>query len=140
MRTILTDAGAKMGDVNLAQDLLDGVTDALDDVGDTRTMRIITEGLLNISDPGAGRPRTSEDFPVEAFLYDYKDEYIDGKVVLKGDRKALLSIDPLTSAQISGIKQGAKLIDGSDTYTVVSTEKVETAGVTVTIILQIRGA
>lgn len=129
-----------MGDVSIAQDLLDGVADALADVGDTRTMRIITEGSLNLSDPGAGKPRTPEDFLVEALLYDYEDDYIDGTTILAGDRQALLSVEPLTSGQISGIKQGAKLIDGSEIYSVISTNKIETAGIIVTIILQIRGA
>lgn len=129
-----------MGDTSIAQDILEGVADALDAVGDTRTMRIITEGALDINDPGAGRPRTPEEFGVEAFLYDYEDEYINGTSILKGDRKAILSIEPLTAAQISGIKQGAKLIDGSDIYTVEGTEGIETAGITVTIILHVRGA
>lgn len=129
-----------MGDLSIAQDLLDGVVDALGDLGDTRTVRIVTEGALDIGDPGAGRPKTNEDVPVEALLYDFEDEYIDGTTVLKGDRKAIISIEPLTVAQVAGIEQGAKLIDGSDIYTIEGTNEIEVAGTPVTIILHVRGA
>jgi hypothetical protein len=129
-----------MGDPTLAQDLLDGVTDALADVGDTRTLRIFTEGALTPGDPGEGKPRTYEDVAVEAILYDYKDHYIDETTVKTGDRKALIAINPLSVPQVAGIKQGAKLIDGSDVFTVVNVEKIEAAGILVTVILQIRGA
>lgn len=129
-----------MGDTSIAQDVLDGVADALADLGDTRTVRIFTEGSLNLSDPGAGKPKTPEDVPVEALLYDFEDEYVDGETVLKGDRKAIVDIGQLSAAQLSGIKQGSMLIDGSDNWTIVSKNDIEVAGIIVTIILHIRGA
>jgi hypothetical protein len=129
-----------MGDTSIAQDILDGVTDALADLGDTRTVRIFTEGSLDPGDPGAGRPKTPEDVPVEALLYDFEDEYVDGKTVLKGDRNALIDIGQLSAAQLSGIEQGSLLIDGSDNWTVVGKVEVEAAGVTVAVILHVRGA
>jgi hypothetical protein len=129
-----------MGDTSIAQDLLDGVTDALGDLGDTRTIRIFSEGSLNLSDPGAGRPKTPENIPVEALLYDFEDKYFDGKTVLKGDRNALIDISQLSAAQLSGVKQGSLLIDGSDNWTVVAKNMIEVAGVTVAVILHIRGA
>lgn len=129
-----------MGDTSIAQDIIDGVADALGDLGDTRTVRILTEGALTPGDPGAGKPRTPEDVSVEALLYDYEDRYVDETVILRGDRRAILSIGPLSVAQIDGIKQGSKLIDGADVYTVVNKGEIEVAGLTVTMILQIRGA
>lgn len=129
-----------MGDTSVAQDLIDGVKDALEVVGDTSTVRIFTEGALDPLDPGAGRPRTPEDLSIEAFLYDFEDEYIDGTNVLKGDRKAILDVSTLTSIQISGIEQGTTLIDGADSYAIVGTEDIEVAGVVVTMILHVRGA
>lgn len=129
-----------MGDTSIAQDVMDGVTDALGDLGDTRTVRIFTEGPLNLGDPGAGKPKTPENIPVETLLYDFEDEYVDGKTILKGDRNAILDIGQLTPAQLAGVKQGAMLVDGSDNYTIVNTSKIEVAGAVVTIILHIRGA
>jgi hypothetical protein len=129
-----------MGDASIAQDLIEGVTDALADLGGTRTVQIYTEGALNPINPGAGKPKIAEDLSVEALLYDYEDSYIDGQTVLRGDRKAIIDIAQLTPTQLSGVAQGAVLIDGSDRYTVVGTSTIEVAGVTVTIILQIRGA
>jgi hypothetical protein len=127
-----------MGDINIAADILSGVTDALGDLGTSRTVRIFTEGVLDPLNPGAGKPRVSEDFPVEALLYDYKDDYINETSILAGDRKAILSIEPLSQAQIDGIQQGSFVIDGTTTYTVVNLQKIEVAGIIVTIILQIR--
>lgn len=129
-----------MGDTSIAQDLIDGVTDALADLGDTRTIQIYTEGALDPADPGAGKPKSAEDLSVEALLYDYEDEYINGQTVLRGDRKAIIDIAALTSTQLAGIGQGSIVIDGSDKYTIIGTSAIEVAGVTVTIILQIRGA
>lgn len=129
-----------MGDPSIAADILAGVTDALADLGDTRTVRIFTEGALTPGDPGAGKPRTPENIPVEALLYDFEDYFSDGTTVKRGDRKAILSLEPLSVAQIESIQQGSFLIDGSDTYTIISTGEVEVAGLTVTMILHIRGA
>jgi hypothetical protein len=129
-----------MGDISIAQDLLSGVTDALADVGATRTVRITTFGALTPGDPGAGGTPTDEDVSVEALLYDYEDKYINNTSILKGDRKAILSIEPLSGAQIAAIKQGVKVIDGTDIYTVVTASPIEVAGTLVTIILHIRGA
>jgi len=129
-----------MGDTSIAQDVIDGVADAMGDLGDTRTIRIFSEGSINLSDPGAGVTRTPENIPVEALLYDFEDEYIDGTTVLKGDRNALIDLAQLTSVQIGGIEQGSLLIDGSDNYTIVSKNEIEVAGVTAALILHIRGA
>lgn len=129
-----------MGDTSIAQDILEGVADALGDLGTTRIVRVFTEGALNPSDPGAGKPRTPENIDVEALLYDYEDSYINGTSILSGDRKAILSLEPLSLAQINAIQQGSFLIDGTDTYTIVNTGKIEVAGVTVTMVVQIRGA
>jgi hypothetical protein len=129
-----------MGDLSIAQDLIDGVADAMADLGASRTVRIFTEGALTPGDPGAGGARTPENLSVEALLYDYEDQYIDETTVLSGDRKAIISIGPLTVAQIGGIEPGSLLVDGADIYTIVKTGEIEVAGVVVTMILQIRGA
>jgi hypothetical protein len=129
-----------MGDISIANDLLSGVTDALADLGSTRTVRITTFGALTLGAPGAGGTPTDEDISVEALLYDFEDKYINNTSILKGDRKAILSIEPLSVAQVNAIKQGVKLIDGTDVYTVVKASPIEVAGTSVTIILHIRGA
>jgi hypothetical protein len=128
-----------MGDLSIAESLLDGVTDALGAVGSTRQVILITDGLINDADPGAGPAQTTETISVEALLYDYEDRYVDGQAILANDRSAILSIQPLTDAQIALIKPGCQLVDGAKTYQVVNTQEIEAAGTIVTIILQIRG-
>lgn len=129
-----------MGDANIAQDILEGVADALSDLGDSRTVRIFTEGALDLNDPGAGAPRTPEDLPVEALLYDFDDELIDNTAVLKGDRNAIIDLNSLTTGQIDSIGQGSLVVDGSDNYTVVQAHRIEVAGIISALILHIRGA
>jgi hypothetical protein len=131
-----------MGDTSIAQDLIDGVVDALGDLGATRTVRIISEGSLDINDPGAGKPRTSEEFSVEALLYYQEEKYIENTVVFSGLRKAIISIEPLSVAQLAGIKQGAKFIvdGGSEIYTIDTVERIEVAGIVVTVIANLQGA
>lgn len=128
-----------MGDVTIAQDLIEGVTDALADLGDTRQVRIVSEGVLDPLNPGAGKPRTTTDTDVEALLYDYEDRYINGASVLEGDRQAIIDIAPLTGAQVAALEPGNFLIDGSKIYSIVRATPIEAAGITVTVVLQIRG-
>ena len=128
-----------MSEAVTAQDFLDAITDVLADLGTTRTVRITTRGALNPSNPGAGPSLSTDDYSVEAILYDYMDSQIDGSTIQTGDRVAVLSIDPLTSGVIDTILPNAKLIDGSTVYTIVRTSPVEVAGEKVTVFLQIRG-
>jgi len=128
-----------MGDLTIAQDLLDGVADALADLGATRKVRVITAGALTPGDPGAGGAQSTADFNVEAVIVDYEERYADGTVVRAGDRQAILSIGPLSATQVAALAPGARLVDGSKTYSVVSANLPEAAGVPVVAILQVRG-
>jgi hypothetical protein len=128
-----------MGDQAIADSLLDGVESALAAVGSTRQVKIITDGVIDPADPGAGPAKTEETVDVEAILYDYADQYVNNTSILAGDRRALISIKPLTTAQRAGVATGNRLIDGTKEYSIVDHEDIETAGIPVTIILQIRG-
>ena len=125
-----------MGD--LANTILSAVDSALSLVGSTRQVKIITEGALNMSNPGAGKAITTETVNVPAVLYDYKDTQIDGTTILTGDRQAIISILNLTADQKAGILAGNYLIDNSVSYTIIKTTKYEIEGVVVTYVLQIR--
>lgn len=129
-----------MGDLLIAQDLLDGVTDALGDLGATRQVRIITRGALTPGNPGAGGSQSVEDVDVEALIYGYDEKYIDGTAIQTGDRQCLLSIGPLTTAQIEAIRPGSRIVDGSNVYSIVNANMIEAAGVPVTAIVQLRGS
>jgi hypothetical protein len=127
-----------MGSPTTAQDFLDAVEDVLDDLGDTRVVRITTYGVIDPADPGAGPSVSTTDYNVDAVLYDYQDRQIDGTAIQQGDRQAVLAVDSLSSAVIAAILPGAKLVDGSTVYSIVRASPVEVAGETVTIFLQIR--
>lgn len=129
-----------MGDLSIAQDILDGVADALNDVGASRVLRILTAGALDPENPGAGAPQTTTDLTVTAILTDYEEKYIDGTLVLDRDKQAVISLSGLSSIQIAGIKPGNFLVDGSEVYKIIRPKKYEVAGVTVATILQLRKA
>jgi hypothetical protein len=129
-----------MGDMTIAQDLLDGVADALADLGSTRQVRIITRGALTPGDPGAGGAQTVVDVNVEAVVAGYDEKYVDGTTIQVGDRLAILSIGPLSTAQVAALKPGARLIDGIQVYSVVAANIPEAAGTPVVAVLQLRGS
>ena len=127
-----------MSDPVTAQDFLDAIEDTLADLGSTREVRVVAYGAINASDPGAGRAQTSTDYEVEALIYDFADDYVDGTTVEQGDRQAIIDLDPLETSVISLIKSDAKIVDGSIIYTIVNVQSVEVAGEKVAMILQLR--
>ena len=128
-----------MGNAALAQDFLDAVRDVLSEVGDTKTFRIVTESAIDINNPGAAPTPSNEDVALEAFLFDFIQEYMPEANVIEGDKMAILSVIDLSSAQIEAIKPGEYLIDGLAMYTIVRTKPVKVAGETITVFVQLKG-
>ena len=128
-----------MSDPTTAQDFLDAVTEVLDSLGSTKSVRVIAYAALDANNPGAGRTQTPTDYSVEAIIYDYDDKYVDGSTIQQGDRAAVLSIDPLDSSVVELIKPNAKLVDGSTIYAIVDVKATEIAGEKVALFLQLRG-
>ncbi len=126
-----------MGDVTIAQDLLEGVEDAMADLGATRTFRIVTYSAPNPSDPGAAPTETPEDVTVEAILFDFDIKYMPKSSVEEGSTLALLSIIDFTDDQVNSLVPGNFLIDGTTTFTIAKARKIEAAGIQVTVILQL---
>ncbi len=128
-----------MGDVSIAQDLLDGVVDAMAEVGSTRTLRLISVDPINPLDPGAAPIETNDDVSIEALLFDFDKRYMSEANITEGGVMALLSVEPLTDAQVVAIVPGNVLIDGSRNYKIVRANPIEAAGITVTVIVQLKG-
>ncbi len=128
-----------MGDVSIAQDLLDGVVDAMADLGTTRTLRLITVDPVNPLDPGASPVETNEDVSIEALLFGFDKRYMPEANITEGEVMSILSIDPLTDAQVAAITPGNILIDGSRNYEIVKAQPIEAAGIIVTVIVQLKG-
>lgn len=128
-----------MGDISIAQDLLDGVVDAMADLGATRTLRIITVDPIDPLDPGAAPVETVENVNVESLLFNFDKRYMPEANVTEGETMALLSVEPLTDAQVEAIVPGNFLVDGSKMYDIVKANPIEAAGVIVTVIVQLKG-
>lgn len=127
-----------MGDVTIAQDLLEGVQDALADLGSTRVFRIITYSTPNPSSPGAAPSETLENVNVEAVLFDFDTKYMPGSTALEGKTLAILSIIDFTTAQLAALKPGNYLIDGTTKFSITKVREIEAAGILVTVILQLK--
>jgi len=128
-----------VGDINIAQDLLGGVMDALVDLGAKRTLKLISVPAIDTVNPGAERSETWDTEDLDALLFEYEDKYMPGSSVRNGSTLAILSIIELTDAQVSLIKPGSRLVDGQTEYEIIKTNPIEVAGIIVTIIVQLKG-
>lgn len=126
-----------MGDTSIAQDILDGVTDALADLGTTRTFRMVAYGSVNPSSPGVAPTETTTDADVEAILFDFDIKWMPDSSVKKGKTLAMIDINGFTAAQLAGLKPGSFLVDGSTEHTIAKVRKIEVAGILVAVILQL---
>lgn len=128
-----------MGDLSIAQDLLDGVVDAMADLGDSRFFRMVTVDPIDPLNPGAAPVETVEDVPVECLLFNFNKKYMPEANVTEGDTMALLSVEPFTDDQVTAICPGNFIVGGSKVYDIVKSNPIEAAGVIVTVIVQLKG-
>lgn len=130
-----------MGDISIAQDLLDGVAEALGVLGSLRNFRLVSTPPVDISNPGETPVETPTDYPLDAYLYAFDNEYMPEANILDGSLMAILSIESLTSEQIEQIEPGNRLIDTTPpgTYEIVRANLIEVAGIKVTAIVQLKG-
>jgi len=131
-----------MGDTTIAQDILDGVADALGDLGAVRKLRIITTPSVDNDNPGATPVETLENVDVDTFLFSFDQEYMPEANVLQGELMGIPSLKDLTTAQITAIKPGNRFVDSvnsNKTYEIVATQPTEVAGVIVTVVVQLKG-
>lgn len=127
-----------MGDLTIAQDIIDGVADVMEAVGAVRQLRIFSYGALTPGNPGAGGTETSSSVNIDAVIVDYTDQEINGSTILAGDRQAIIHIGNLTALQLAGIKSGSQVLDGTTVHRIISTQLVEVSGLTVLAIVQLR--
>ena len=84
-------------------------------------------------DPATGTTTpTYADVATTAAVFDYDQKYIDGTLILAGDKRAYL-------APAHAAKQGDKLAWQSVDYTVVAVKAIAPAGVVVLYEAQLRG-
>lgn len=124
-----------MGNQEINYDFINAITDVIDDIGGTLTLNYSTEGSLTPGNPGAGRTKTLSSKSIQGILTEYEDKYIDGSVIKKGDRLAILSIACLTIE----ITQGMFIVDNGRTYKIINVEKPQVSGSAVTVLAQVRG-
>ncbi len=125
-----------MGDTVIATDVLAGISDAAAELGKSVTLRVWTEtaNWVDANAPSKGKVRTYSDKTATAIIVDFKEKQIDGDIVKRGDKQAIVSLSGLGATPAVA----DQLIDGSVTWEILNVETPEIAGVAVTSILHLR--
>lgn len=103
--------------------------------GKNVTFNSISIGTYN---PVTGLSNTTATYTVKAYFFDYKDSMIDGGSVQKGDRRVVLKPHDTSGLIIPAPKANDTIISGGKTINIVRSEIVESAGVTMCYLLQVR--
>jgi hypothetical protein len=114
-------------------DLAAMADEQLAEFGRACTLGVLVSGSY---DPAEGAATiTTTDYPITATLFDYPQKFIDGSLVLTGDKKALVSARGLAIE----LKPGHVLTDSLGVvYTVVNVKATAPAGTVVLWTLQVR--
>ena len=75
---------------------------------------------------------------VKAYFFDYKDNMVDGSALQKGDRRVVLKTTNTSGTTIPAPKANDTLVSNSKTLKVVKSDIIESAGVPICYLLQVR--
>lgn len=106
------------------------VTRLINDIGDSLTLRKVTEGTYDPS-TGAVSGQTTADTSVKGMLLNYKDYQFSDSQIQRGDRKIVLRASDAVSPQI-----GDLVVDGSVQYKIVDVSQIEESGDIVVYVCQ----
>jgi len=125
-----------MADASIPIDILAGVAEAVEEVGKLMTLRKNSRGSVDPANATAGGALTPSDKSGKVFLFDYKDNSIDGTTILRGDRLALFDLSGFSPAQPE--KDDLLIEDSTTTWKIVETEYTEVQGSRVVCLAQVR--
>jgi hypothetical protein len=113
-----------------------GLRRLLVDHGENLTLRIHTIGTFNTST--LTQARTTTDYTVRGYFYDFSPSMIDGTSVMQGDRRVVL--DSKTSAPITTPepKPNDKIVGNGDVVNIVHVKKIISNGQLMCYILHVR--
>lgn len=113
------------------------VDNLLEAFGENLTLKSYTEGTYN---PNTGSISRSDNGPytVQGYFSDYHLEEIDGQSVVKGDRRATLSVVDTSGVSYNSPSPGDEISGSNDTVSVVSVRTIYSQGVPVCYICQVR--
>lgn len=90
----------------------------IDDIGKDVILRKVTEGAYNVATGSV--TNTTSDETVKAMILNYRDSQFDGSLILQGDRKIVIAAKDATIPQADDL-----IIEGSNTYRLISVRTVE---------------
>ena len=107
--------------------------DMITEFGRTITLRRNNEGVYNpLTDTVTGA--TQIDVPVKAVFTDFKENEIDGTLIVRGDKRVLLA----AAALVAGPEHNDILVDGAEQYHVVELMAVQPGDTAIIYKLQVR--
>lgn len=127
-----------MGDIYVAQELLDTVQEVIADHGWEMTLRRKTYSAIDENDPGAAPTESIFDTLFDGFSYEIESKYVNGTSVLEGDKVLLMDLTDLTTEEIDGISPGNFILDGSESYNIIKSRVYKSNGTPLTVMAQLR--
>lgn len=128
-----------MSDLTISADIISGIKDAMNDLGSTLKLRVMTYETMDVNNPGADLSQSYTDTDFEGLVFDFDEKYMPGSTVLDGDKMVLVSVDGMSVDTIKSIQPGNYIIDDSENYSIIKTAPIRVAGVTVVVIAQVKG-
>lgn len=95
----------------------------IDDIGASVTFRRVSESSYN-SATGTTTSGANQDETVRALFLQYREAEIDGQLIQRGDRRAIVSASGLTKTPAVG----DVFVGKGDTVRVISVQKIEASG------------
>ena len=121
--------------MSIAGDFKEGIAEICAELGKTAAIRRATLGTwVDAAAPSKGLVSSATDIAVSLVMTDYEASVVDGQIIQRGDRMAVVSLEGLS------IVPDTKdfLVDSGITWKIVNVEKPEVNGTTITTILQVR--
>lgn len=120
--------------MSLATDLQGDVANLLNDPDFGRTATFISKAGGSYDETTGAITVTSTNYSVRVMLLTYRDGLVDGELIRRGDRKAIMKAKGFNTVP----KTDDQLLLAGVTYNVIASKPIELTGVYVLFTLQIR--
>ena len=88
--------------------------------------------------PITGLSNTITSYTVKAYFFDYRDNMVDGNSVQKGDRRVAIKPFDIENVTTPSPKANDTITSGGKTLNIVRSDIIESAGVIMCYLLQVR--
>ncbi len=113
-----------------------GLRRLLEEHGQNLTLKVYTLGSFDTAT--LTQARTSTDYTVKTYLYDFTPNMIDGTSVLRGDRRAVLDSKTSAGSATPEPKANDQITGNGDVVNIVKVSKIISNGQLMCYLLHVR--